>query len=136
MSRKPEQRLWDRIRKNVPRAVHIERLENSAGWGTPDTVVIHAGNVLFVEHKVALAPAKLITRVQWKHPLTPEQRNWHRNWHQHGGRSSIVIGIGLDIHAVPGHMVDRITDMPYAAMMAWRVNYQQLTKLYKGIVKQ
>lgn len=135
MPRFPEQRLWDRVRKNIDPSVHIERLENSVAAGTPDTVVIYKGSVMFVEHKSAVAPAKLATRAQWKHPLTPEQCNWHRIWHQNGGRSCILVGVGLDLHALPGRMVDEITDMPFGRMAAWRLNYIELTNIYQGLVK-
>lgn len=135
MPRFPEQKLWDRIRKNIDPSVHIERLENSAGVGTPDTLIIYRGIVTLAEHKSATAPAKSSTRVQWSHPLKPQQRNWHRMWTQNGGRSCIVVRVDLDIHCLPGRMADEITDMPCGQMSAWRVDYIALTNIYKGIVK-
>ncbi len=135
MPRFPEQRLWDRIHKNVGLHVHIERIENSVGAGTPDTLVIHKGNVLFVEHKEAERPAKASTRLQWRHPLTPQQRNWHLTWHQNGGRSAIVIGVERELFALPGRMADDITAMPYNVMAAWRLDYIALTNVYQGLVR-
>ena len=135
MSRFPEQRLWDRIRKNLGREVHIERIENSVAAGTPDTLVIYKGNVLFVEHKEAERPAKETTRLQWRHPLTPQQRNWHLLWHQNGGRSCVLIGVERELFALPGRKVDEITAMPFAVMKAWRVDYISLTLIYQGAMK-
>lgn len=135
MSRFPEQRLWDRIRRNVARNVHIERLENSVGSGTPDTVVLYKSNVLFVEHKSAEPPVKPTSRLQWRHELTVPQRNWHLTWTQNGGRSCIVIGVGLELYALPGRMVDEITNMPYGKMKAWQLDYIALTNVYQGLVK-
>lgn len=135
MSRFPEQRLWDRIRKNLGSIVHIERLENSAGWGTPDTLVIHKGFVLFVEHKIASPPAKNSTRLQWNHPLTPQQRNWHRHFEQHGGNSCILVGVEREMYAMPGRMADDITNMPFGSIKAWRTDYIALANIYQGLVK-
>lgn len=135
MPRFPEQRLWDRIAKNVGPHVHIERIENSVGAGTPDTLVIYRGSVLFVEHKEAARPAKVSTRLQWRHPMTPSQRNWHLLWHQNGGRSAIVIGVERELFALPGRMADQIAAMPYNTMAAWRLDYIALINVYQGLVR-
>lgn len=132
MARFPEQRLWDRIRRNLGREIHIERLENSVAAGTPDTVVLHKGLVTFVEHKVATLPMRSTTKLQWKHPPTAPQRNWHRTWHQNGGRSFFVIGIGMMLFAVPGRWADEIEGMTEATITPWRVTTKMLATIYKG----
>jgi hypothetical protein len=131
MARFPEQRLWDRIRRNIGREVHIERIENSVAAGTPDTLVIHKGAVTFVEHKTATLPAKKTTRLQWRHPLTAPQRNWHLTWCQNGGRSYIVVGIDKELFAVPGRFADEVTDMTAASISPWLVTMNYLAFLYK-----
>jgi hypothetical protein len=128
----PEQRLWDRIRKRIGRAVHIERIENSVASGTPDTLVIHNGVVTFVEHKVALRPVRSTSRLQWKHPPTPEQRNWHMTWAQHRGRSYFVVGVEGALFAVPGALADEIAAMTESDIMTWHVTIEQLTAIYRG----
>jgi hypothetical protein len=132
VSRFPEQLLWDRIRKGVGRAVHIERIENSVGSGTPDTVVIYKGLVTFVEHKIATLPARSTTRLQWKHPPTADQRNWHLTWTQNGGRSLFVVGVEKALCAVPGRWADEIEGMRETDIMAWRVTMAELIDVYRG----
>lgn len=132
MSRFPEQRLWDRIRKNLGREVHIERIENSVGAGTPDTLVIHKGVVTWVEHKIATQPVRPTSKLQWSHPLTADQRNWHLMWHQNGGRSYIVVGVGVTLFACPGRLADAISDMTPDAIPLWFVTMKELGTIYKG----
>lgn len=128
----PEQRLWDRIRRNIGRAVHIERIENTAASGTPDTVALYKGTVTFVEHKIATLPARSTTRLQWKHPPTPQQRNWHITWNQHGGRSYFVVGIDQRLFAVPGLLADQIEAMTEEDISSWQVSIEQLIAIYRG----
>lgn len=132
MSRFPEQRLWDRIRKNLGGQVHIERIENGVGAGTPDTLVIHGGVVTFVEHKTATLPVRETSKLKWRHELTPQQRNWHRTWFQNGGRSYIVVGIDKALYCVPGSWADRINDMKANDISMWNVDVDCLLQIYKG----
>lgn len=128
----PEQKLWDRIRTKVGRAVLIERIENSVASGTPDTLVLYQGLVTFVEHKIATLPARATTRLQWKHPPTPEQRNWHLTWNQNGGRSLFVIGIERSLYAVPGRLADAIEGMHESDIDRWEVTMPKLIDTYMG----
>ena len=130
MSRKPEQLLWDRKRRALPRAIHIERIENLVGAGTPDQCAIYCGRVTWMEDKVARLPKKAATRLQFNHPMEPEQCNWHLNWYQHGGASLIVIEVidhGLFI--VPGYAADMVNKFTassiasFAAMWASLASY-------------
>jgi hypothetical protein len=132
MARFPEQRLWDRIRRNLGREIAIERIENSAKAGTPDTVVIHRSKVTFVEHKTGTMPARSTSKIAWRHKLTPQQRNWHREWHQNGGDSWIVCGIGKSLYAVPGRLVDEINNMTYEKIALWAVDMKLLANIYKN----
>lgn len=131
MARFPEQRLWDRIRRNLGREIAIERIENSAKAGTPDTVVIHRGKVTFAEHKTGTLPSRITSKIIWRHKLTPQQRNWHREWHQNGGDSYIVVGIGKSLYAVPGKLVDYVNDMTYETIRPWAIDMKMLGQLYK-----
>lgn len=135
MARFPEQRLWDRIRRNLGREIHIERIENAVAAGMPDTLVIHRGFVTFVEHKTATLPKRNTTPLQWRHKLTSPQKNWHRMYHQNGGTSYIIVGVNHHLHALPGRMVDEITEMPFVAMQVWRLDYIALANLYKGLAR-
>lgn len=131
MSRFPEQRLWDRIHRNIARQVHIERVENAVGVGLPDTLIIHKGRVSWAEHKVAELPVRPTSRLQWKHPLTPEQCNWHLVWAQKGGISWIVVGIETALFAIPGRLVDSVTPMTRGAIDPFQVTYTDLLRLYQ-----
>lgn len=129
----PEQRLWDRIRRNLAREFHIERIENAVAAGMPDTVVLSRGVVTFVEHKIAMTPVRRDTsRLQWKHPLTPQQRNWHRMWTQNGGRSYIVVGIERFLFAVPGNLVDEVSIMKADDIGKYQVSLIELAACYRG----
>jgi hypothetical protein len=134
MPRFPEQKLWDRIRKHAGRQVHIQRVENGIAAGMPDTLIIHSSLVTWAEHKIATLPARKTTRLQWKHPLTPDQRNWHRVWTQNGGRSFVVVGIGAALYAVSGEVVDEITDYTENDIAQWRVTMDELIAVYRGFI--
>lgn len=132
MARFPEQRLWDRIRRNLGREIHIERIENSVAAGTPDTLVIHKSVVTFVEHKVATLPMRKTSKIQWRHALTAPQRNWHLTWAQNGGRSYIVVGIGMALFVMPGILADEVCSMKEEDIMPWRATTKDLAEIYKG----
>ncbi len=132
MARFPEQRMWDRIRRNLGSEIHIERIENSVAAGTPDTVVIHKGIVTWVEHKTATLPMRTTSKLRWRHELTAQQRNWHLTWHQNGGQSYIVVGIGMVLYAIGGRLADEVNDMREADIMSFGVTIKQLAALYKG----
>lgn len=131
--RKPEQRLADRVRRNIGTAVLIERIENSAGFGTPDACVLAArGRVTWTEHKVATAPIRRLgARLQYGHPLTIEQKNWHLRWHQKGGNSIILVGCGELLFAVPGTLAEDVCKYTLDTMCGkFTVNYRELVEIY------
>lgn len=111
--RKPEQRLWDRMRRALGVEVRLERIENVVGVGTADVFALCNGRATPLELKAVEAyPAKPTTRVLGDKGLSRDQRNWHHSWAAHGGRSLIVIGVGShDLFAVPGVHADTVNDM-------------------------
>ena len=78
---KPESKLWQMVKKNLP-DVHWTRLESWAMPGVPDVYGIQDGISVFVELKV--------TRSN-KINLSPFQQNWLYNHYLHGGRSFIML---------------------------------------------
>lgn len=119
--RLPEQRFWDRARRALSPYLHIERVENVLAAGMPDIwVLAPSGLVTPVELKaVAGLPARNTTRVLGNAGLNQHQKNWHMTWHQHGGRSAYLVGVGGDRQLlIPGHHHDALNDMPYAALQA------------------
>jgi len=112
----------------------MERIENGVGAGTPDTHCIAKGFPTWVEHKVALWPAKETTRIQMLHPLTIDQCNWHLNYAQHGGVSFILVGIEGDLFLIPGYMVDAVNSMRRSDIRLYQVTYAEMISVLTGKV--
>ena len=114
-----EQRLWDRMRNNLPPDVYAERVENMLAAGFPDIILKATGgrSPVFCETKaVDEYPARLLSsRVFGNEGLSQEQKNWHMLWAKHGGLSIIVASCGsgahLDHFAIAGRLGDRFNDM-------------------------
>lgn len=77
--RKPEQRLWDTMRRVAAREQwpgRLTRLENSVSSGMPDVIATKAfGEVNFIELKVFTMPAR-DTTCPLKNAMRQEQKNW------------------------------------------------------------
>lgn len=109
MTRKPEQRLWDRLRKAAANRIHTERIENIVGVGRPDVDTLCAGSFVPVELKqVDGWPKRAATRVLGDKGLSQDQKNWHLTWRRWGGDSLIVVGVGQDVYAFGGAMADYV----------------------------
>lgn len=109
--RKPEQRLWDRLRKAAAGRIHTERIENVVGVGRPDVDTLVAGSFVPVELKqVAAWPARAGTKVLGRDGLSQVQKNWHLTWRNWGGTSLIVVGVGDEIFAFSGERADEVND--------------------------
>jgi hypothetical protein len=74
--RKQEQRLWDTMRKNAPPGLHLERVENAVGDGTPDVHYMKKGSLGWIELKAPKRPAKETTRLLGDEGLRISQENW------------------------------------------------------------
>lgn len=118
--RKLEQRLWDRMRRALGAAVHLERIENLVGDGTPDVFALRAGRVTPCELKCVEAyPARPRTRVLGDKGLSVPQRNWHLAWQRAGGRSLIVVGVGAaDLYVLPATLADTVNDFNRSQLVA------------------
>lgn len=113
--RKPEQRLWDRLRKAAAGRIHAERIENVVGVGRPDVDTLVAGSFVPVELKqVAAWPVRHSTRVLGDKGLSQQQKNWHLIWRLWGGTSLIVVGVGDEIYAFSGQHADRVNEFSRA----------------------
>jgi hypothetical protein len=111
MSRRPEQRLWDRLRKAAMGKVHTERIENIVGVGRPDVDTLVAGSFVPVELKqVDGWPKRVNTRVLGDKGLSQVQKNWHLIWRRWGGTSLIVVGVGDEVFAFSGERADEINE--------------------------
>lgn len=111
MSRRPEQRLWDRLRKAAAGKVHTERIENLVGVGRPDVDTLVAGSFVPVELKqVEGWPVRAGTKVLGREGLSQVQKNWHLTWRNWGGTSLIVVGVGEEVFVFSGERADEIND--------------------------
>lgn len=108
MARKPEQRLWDRMRAALdPKMVHLERVENLVGSGMPDVLAVSGGVVTWCELKAVDAPPARVTTplLGASKGLNQEQANWHLTWQAHGGRSCVIIGCSSSVYMLPAEHV-------------------------------
>ena len=109
--RRPEQRLWDRLRKAAAGRVHTERIENLVGVGRPDVDTLVSGSFVPVELKSVLSwPVKPATKVLGRSGLSQVQKNWHLNWRQWGGRSLIVVEVDGEVFTFNGTTADYVND--------------------------
>lgn len=109
--RRPEQRLWDRLRKAAAGRLHTERIENLVGVGRPDIDTLVHGSFVPIELKcVDDWPMKEDTKVLGRKGLSQVQKNWHLNWRSWGGTSMIVVGVGNEVFAFNGATADYINE--------------------------
>jgi hypothetical protein len=115
-----EQRLWDRMRRAVGGEVRLERVENVVAVGMPDVVALFEGRSTWIENKaVEDYPARPTTRVLGNTiGLSRDQMNWHHDWHRWGGKSIIVVAVGLDVYAFDGALADHVNSMTKEEMEA------------------
>jgi hypothetical protein len=111
MSRRPEQRLWDRLRKVAANRLYTERIENLVGVGRPDVDTLVSGSFMPIELKqIAAWPARPSTKVLGRNGLSQVQKNWHLNWHRWGGRSLIVVGVEDEVFTFNGATADHVNE--------------------------
>lgn len=111
MSRRPEQRLWDRLRKVAAGKLHTERIENIVGVGRPDVDTLVAGSFVPIELKqIERWPARANTRVLGDKGLSQVQKNWHLIWRRWGGMSLIVVGVEDEVFAFSGATADHVNE--------------------------
>ena len=117
--RRPEQNLYDTLKRNKPKGCLIMRVENETQPGMPDVFLQFKDTGLncWVELKVATVPAKLDTRLLKKDAFQKSQPGWHLQYTAHGGRSVILIRDDKkNLYVVPGHHIERIKELSYYQM--------------------
>lgn len=137
--RKPEQRLWDRLRKAAANRIHTERIENIVGVGRPDVDTLVAGSFVPIELKqVDKWPARWTTKVLGDKGLSQVQKNWHLIWRRWGGTSLIVVGVADEVFTFSGATADHVneyntSEFRSAAMV---VGVEPLIELLEGLSKR
>lgn len=111
--RKPEQKLWDSMKRNKPRGVDLERVENVASEGFPDVLVMSAN--AWVELKAPRRPKRNTTRLFGSEGLSVDQINWHLRASQSSIRSWILArDDDKQLYLIPGIHAPTINDAPWA----------------------
>jgi len=111
LSRKPEQKLWDRLRKAARGKLYTERIENLVSVGRPDVDTLMNGSFVPIELKqVVRWPARPGTRVLGTKGLSQQQKNWHLAWRKWGGTSIIVVGVEDEVFAFNGATADHVNE--------------------------
>jgi hypothetical protein len=85
--RQKEQRLWDTMRRNAPRGLWIQRVENLVMAGMPDLYV----EGVWVELKAPTRPKRDTTPLLGREGLNPDQVNWHLQAARKNVRSYVLI---------------------------------------------
>ena len=90
-----EKNLWKWLSKAslvFKRALHLRRMENEVGSGTPDTNGCLTMADFWIELKTTNRPARATTKIT--HSIQPGQAPWHRGRRAAGGRSFVLIQVG------------------------------------------
>jgi hypothetical protein len=119
--RKPEQRLWDRLRKAREPDVLLMRVENMAGNGYPDVEALVGGLHTPIELKARPFPPVRDSSpaLGTQYGLRTEQRNWHLEWARHEGRSLVVAQVGVVLFAIDGRMAGELNRLSLDDMFAY-----------------
>jgi hypothetical protein len=130
--RKNEQRLWDRMRQALVGKVRLERIENMVSVGRPDVDCLVDGHFTPVELKcISGFPARPTTRVLGDKGASLDQRNWHLDWQQHGGKSLFVVSVGSELFAVPGQYFDDLNSMTTAELRKFSRTWDGVLRLLR-----
>lgn len=109
--RKPEQLLWDAVKRNKPSTVQLERIESGVSTGTPDVHGIEFGTTVWFELKQLKLPKRDTTRLIKSDTFAKEQIGWHLNYAQHGGTSfALIRDDHLSLYLIPGRRIREVQD--------------------------
>jgi hypothetical protein len=125
--RRPEQLLWDAMRRNLPKELRLQRIENLVGVGMPDVYADKSGK--WVELKVPRGiPARKTTPLLGRYGLNIDQINWH-TVHATGDApaSYILVRVPetLELLLVPGSAASITNDQPLSELR--RIAYKAHT---------
>lgn len=113
-----EQRLWDRMRSNMPSDCRMERVETMVSDGFPDVIIkVWSNPIVFMTELKAVhsLPMRQTTRVFGGEGLSVDQKNWMLSWRQAGGTGLIIAACGEGAKAfhwaLDGIHADAFNDM-------------------------
>lgn len=136
MARFKEQKLWDAMKRNLPKSFWMQRIENVVGEGIPDVyVAAPRGKYAWVELKAPIAPKKATTRLLGTEGLRKSQINWHIKAARKGTRSFILIRDDVNnMFLIPSYLADKINEMTAGELQAvsvadtWREIEKEITR--------
>lgn len=125
--RKPEQRLWDRMKYGLKDRIYLERVENVVNPGRPDVDVMMNGVMLPIELKaIATWPRGNNTPVLGKaRGLNKNQLNWWLQWRRWGGRGFILVGIEQELFSVTSEFSDQINSFTSEHFKSRRITWAE-----------
>lgn len=114
--RRPEQRLYDTMRRNAPPDALILRVENLVTPGTPDLHVKFqsAPTPVWIELKTTNRPKRSSTPLLKRSDFTREQVPWHLQWHKYGGESFVLVrDDARTLYFFPGDLIRFVCEIPH-----------------------
>lgn len=136
--RKPEQRLWDRLRQGLNGQCYLERVENVVNPGRPDVDAMVNGITIPLELKSIEAwPQRKSTPVLGKkNGLNKNQLNWWLRWRWFGGRGFIVVSVHDESFAISSDLSDQINSFTRAHFESRRVTWAEFVVQIKREASQ
>lgn len=91
--RQREQRLWDAMKRNAPKGIWLQRIENAVGVGIPDVLAVGRGRGVdvWIELKAPISPRRSSTRLMGDEGARPSQIGWHLKAAVYGVESYFLI---------------------------------------------
>lgn len=108
-----EQKLWDTMRRNAPKHLVMERMENAVGSGMPDVFVFWPlGKQVWVELKAPKRPKRQSTPLMGeKEGLRQSQKNWIKRHANMGFDAWILIRDDSgELFLIHGEHADEVND--------------------------
>lgn len=111
MVRRPERNFFEQLRRNLPKVglpLHLQRVENTAGVGTPDVNYCVGGIDGWLELK-AWERARFSGRFTIP-KLRPDQAAWLTARCRAGGRAYLLCRINKDVVLIDGRLASALFD--------------------------
>lgn len=134
--RKPEQLLWDAIRRVVPSGYWLQRIENSAGEGMADLLCSCRATQksAFIELKAPKRPKFVSTRLMRTAELSAAQINWHTKAAIYGLRTFILARDDHNqVYLFPGTMAEKVNHISVQNALAHH-SHSSLKTIFERLV--
>jgi hypothetical protein len=107
--RKPEQKVYDELKRTKPYGIRMERIENGLGSGTADLHLLSQGQTVWFETKHLIVPVMATTPIIKNDTFEKDQPKWHMSIAIHGGRSYVVAKDTLgQWYLIPGKDIPKV----------------------------